>query len=119
MPSWVDRRDACLAAPLPRATSLLQNTSQDIGAAMPEISRFLGIVIAMYYNDHAPAHFHARYGNFEIRVDIETSEIISGEFPGRAQALVLEWLALNRNAIMLDWQLAKQRKPLHKIAPLE
>jgi hypothetical protein len=57
---------------------------------MPEISRFLGIVIAMFYNDHGPAHFHARYGTLEIRVNIETGEIMSGSFPKRAQTLVLE-----------------------------
>jgi len=59
---------------------------------MPEISRFFGIVIAMYYNDHAPPHFHARYGRKEIRVNIATGELLSGNFPGRAQNLVLEWL---------------------------
>ncbi len=52
---------------------------------MPEISRFLGIVIAMYYNDHAPPHFHAGYGSSEIRVNIDTGEILSGSFPRRAQ----------------------------------
>jgi len=86
---------------------------------MPEISRFLGIVIAMYYNDHAPAHFHARYGCREIRVDIQTGEILSGEFPTRAQNLVLEWLELHRNELMDDWSLAESRKPLNKIEPLE
>lgn len=86
---------------------------------MPEISRFLGIFIAMYYNNHAPAHFHARYGGREIRVDIQTGEILSGEFPTRAQNLVLEWLELHRNELMDDWSLAESRKPLNKIEPLE
>ncbi len=48
---------------------------------MPEISRFLGFVIEMYYNDHAPAHFHAKYGDNDIRVAIESGEILSGSFP--------------------------------------
>jgi hypothetical protein len=74
---------------------------------MPEISRFLGIVIAMFYNDHGPPHFHARYGNPEILVNIETGEIMSGSFPKRAQALVLEWLVLHRSELMLDWKLAE------------
>ena len=86
---------------------------------MPEISRFLGIVIAMYYNDHGPAHFHARYGDCVVRVAIEDGRILSGEFPRRARALVLEWLELYRNELREDWLLAKQRKPLIKIAPLE
>ena len=86
---------------------------------MPELSRFLGIVIAMYYNDHAPPHFHAKYGNHEIRVSIEDGTILSGSFPARAQRLVLEWLDLHRDELMEDWALAEQRKPLRKIEPLE
>ncbi len=86
---------------------------------MPEISRFLGIVIAMYYNDHAPAHFHATYGDYEIGVDIENGLILWGKFPRRAERLVLEWLDLHRDELMNDWDLARQRKPLHRIDPLE
>lgn len=86
---------------------------------MPEISRFLGIVIAMYYNDHAPPHFHARYGSREVRVDIQTGEILSGAFPRRAQKLVLEWLEMHRSELMEDWRLAEERKPLNEIEPLE
>ena len=86
---------------------------------MPEISRFLGIVIAMYYNDHGPAHFHARYGNSAVRIAIEDGRVLSGEFPRRARGLVLEWLELHRDELREDWLLAKQRKPLMKITPLE
>ena len=86
---------------------------------MPEISRFLGIIIAMYYNDHAPPHFHARYGDKEIRVNIENGKIMSGNFPRRAQRLVLEWLDLHRDELLEDWKLAQDRKPLNKIEPLE
>ena len=60
---------------------------------MPEISRFLGIVIAMYYNDHAPPHFHAKYGAFEITVRIADG-FVEGQFPQRALNLVLEWYSL-------------------------
>ncbi len=86
---------------------------------MPEISRFLGIIIAMYYNDHAPPHFHARYGENEIRVEIETGSIMSGVFPTRAKNLVLEWLELHQDELREDWKLAELRKPLKKIEPLE
>ena len=86
---------------------------------MPEISRFLGIIVAMYYNDHSPPHFHARYGENEIRVDIETGEILSGAFPRRAHRLVLEWFELHRDELLEDWNLAQDRKPLNKIEPLE
>lgn len=84
-----------------------------------EISRFLGIIIAMYYNDHAPPHFHARYGESEIRVEIETSAILGGNFPRRARKLVLEWTELHREELLEDWRLAEERKPLRKIEPLE
>ena len=86
---------------------------------MPEISRFLGIVIAIYYNDHAPPHFHARYGDYEIRVSIDDGQIMFGIFPKRAEQMVLEWLDLHRVEIMEDWTLAEHRKPLQKIEPLE
>ena len=56
---------------------------------MPEICRFLGIIIRMYYRDHAPPHFHAEYGEFEITVEIDTG-IVSGQFPRRALKAVLE-----------------------------
>ena len=86
---------------------------------MPEISRFLGIIIAMYYNDHAPPHFHAKYGEYEIRVNIETGEIMSGDFPKRAEKLVLEWRQLHVDELIQDWQRAEQRQPLERIEPLE
>jgi hypothetical protein len=65
-------------------------TQRKIGG-MPEISRFLGIVIAMYYREHGPAHFHAIYGDFEVTVEIETGHV-NGTLPKRAQSHVLEWL---------------------------
>lgn len=86
---------------------------------MPEVSRFLGIVIGMFYNDHAPPHFHARYGENEIRVNIETGEIMTGTFPRRAERLVAEWLSLHKAELLEDWKLAAERKPLKKIEPLE
>ena len=86
---------------------------------MPEISRFFGIIVAMYYNDHGPPHFHARYGDSVVRIAIEDGRVLSGEFPRRATGLVLEWLELHRDELREVWLLAKQRKPLMKITPLE
>jgi len=86
---------------------------------MPELSRFFGIVIAMHYSDHAPAHVHARYGAREARMDIGTGEILSGTIPAGAQRLVAEWLALHRNELLQNWQRAPNRQPLRQIAPLE
>jgi hypothetical protein len=85
---------------------------------MPELSRFLGIVIAMYYRDHGPAHFHAYYSEFEITVEIETG-IVNGHFPKRALSHVLDWRGLHKDELLEDWRLASQRQPLKKIEPLE
>jgi len=72
----------------------------------------------MYYNDHGPAHFHAIYGGFEITVDIESGSL-SGAFPPRALAHVQEWRGLHKAELLQNWALARERKPLNKIAPLE
>lgn len=85
---------------------------------MPELSRFLGIVIAMYYRDHGPAHFHAIYGDFEITVEIE-SDHINGDFPNRALTHVLEWKELHRVELLEAWSLARASRPLLRIDPLE
>ena len=85
---------------------------------MPEISRFLGIVIAILYRDHEPPHFHATYGEYEITGGIRDG-VVKGKFPRRALAHVLEWYGLHREELEKDWQLAKERKPLLPIAPLE
>jgi hypothetical protein len=85
---------------------------------MPEISRFLGIVIAMHYNDHEPPHFHAKYGD-EIGVfSIADLKLIEGKLPKRVIAYVLEWAFEHRTELMNDWNLSRERKPLQKIEPL-
>jgi Domain of unknown function (DUF4160) len=85
---------------------------------MPEISRFLGIVIAMYYRDHAPPHFHALYGESEVTINISTGEV-SGNFPKRALAHVQEWRTLHSEELLNTWTLARASKPLPRIEPLE
>ena len=85
---------------------------------MPEISRFLGIVIRMYLREHYPAHFHAEYGEYEITVDIETG-IVTGKFPRRALNAVLDWYVLHQDELMTNWEAAMNRKQLSKIEPLE
>lgn len=86
---------------------------------MPELSRFFGIVIRMYVNDHYPAHFHASYGEFEALIEIETLAVYRGELPRRALALVLEWGALHRDELRQDWEHARKGQALQAIAPLE
>ena len=78
----------------------------------------MGIIIAMFYNEHSPPHFHAKYGDFEVTVTIETG-VVSGQFPKRALTHVMEWLQLHRPELLKNWELAKLRKPLNKIDPLE
>ncbi len=85
---------------------------------MPEISRFLGIVIVMYYRDHDPAHFHAIYGECEAVFAIEDLRIIEGKLPGRVAGLVLEWATLHKKELEKDWELCKKHHPLNKINPL-
>jgi hypothetical protein len=72
----------------------------------------------MFYRDHAPPHFHAIYGEYEITVEIE-SGVIDGRFPKRALKLVFEWLELHREELLENWRLAEDRRPLNKIEPLE
>ncbi len=85
---------------------------------MPEICRFLGIIIYMNWMDHPKPHFHARYGTYEILVEIETG-VVRGEFPKRALRAVLDWQELHQAELMEDWHLAQQRRALKPISPLE
>ena len=85
---------------------------------MPVISRFLGIIISMFWNDHAPPHFHAKYGEFEIIVEIE-SGIIEGKFPPRALKHVMEWYSLHKDELAQDWELCRQAQQPRPIQPLE
>ena len=86
---------------------------------MPEISRFFGIVIAMYYDDHNPPHFHARYGKHKVSVTIKDSMVLDGSLPPRVMGLVVEWSSLHRGELMADWERAKDNQPLAEIKPLE
>ena len=85
---------------------------------MPEISRFLGIIIAMFYKDHVPPHFHAKYSDYEITIEIKEG-VVNGQFPKRALGHVLEWYELHKDELLEDWELARQGKQLKKIQPLE
>jgi len=85
---------------------------------MPEICRFLGIVIYMLYDDHGPPHFHAEYGEYKITVEIMTG-VVEGRFPRRALRVLMEWYEIYRDALLEDWDLACRHEPLKKIPPLE
>jgi hypothetical protein len=87
--------------------------------AVPEISRFFGIIVAMYYDDHPPAHFHVRYGEHRAILEIEPVAVLAGSLPPRALGLVMEWAALHRAELEENWHRARELAPLKPIAPLE
>jgi hypothetical protein len=86
---------------------------------MPEISRFFGIVIKMFFGDHAPPHFHAEYGPHKALFDIRSLALIGGDLPPRVLGLVIEWASQHQRELLDLWTLAERRQPLHKISPLE
>lgn len=85
---------------------------------MPEICRFFGIVIAVYYDDHNPPHFHARYGGKKVSIEIQSLKVLEGEISPRALGLVVEWASLHKKELIKDWELAKTNQPPEKIEPL-
>ena len=85
---------------------------------MPEISRFFGIIIAMFYNDHAPPHFHVRYGSQRALVAIESLTVLEGKLSPRALGLVMEWASIHQDELVEDWNLARGQAPLKPIEPL-
>ena len=86
---------------------------------MPEISRFFGAIITMYYNDHPPPHFHVRYNQQKAIVDIQSLEIIAGQLSPRLYKLVQEWASIYQSELMENWEIARNNEPLNKIEPLE
>jgi hypothetical protein len=86
---------------------------------MPEISRFFGIIIAMFYNDHAPPHFHVRYGEQRAIIAIDSLMVLGGKLSPRVLGLVMEWAAVHQEELREDWRLAERQAPLKSIAPLE
>jgi hypothetical protein len=89
-----------------------------VEANVPEISRFLGIVIAMYYKEHAPPHFHAKYGGQRAAFSIEDLRLIEGKLPQRIISLVLEWSFQYREELMENWRRAERKEDLRQIEPL-
>ena len=85
---------------------------------MPRISEFYGIVISMYWSDHAPPHFHARYGEFDASVEIRSGEVLSGFLPPREARLVRQWTLLRRDELLIDWALASTNQAPNPIEPL-
>jgi hypothetical protein len=85
---------------------------------LPEISRFFGIIISIFYDEHNPPHFHARYAEYKIAIDINSLKVLEGDFPPRALGLVIEWASLHKKELLEDWELSFQNLPPLKIEPL-
>jgi len=85
---------------------------------MPEISRFFGIVVTMYYLDHQPPHFHARYDGAEVVISVDDLGVIAGGLPSRAMGLVVEWAATRRAELRDDWDRDRVGERLRPIEPL-
>ena len=85
---------------------------------MPEICRFYGIVIKMFFADHAPPHFHAEYAEFEARIAIDSLALVSGTLPPRALGLVAEWASLHQRELTRLWDRARRAEPLGRVDPL-
>jgi hypothetical protein len=86
---------------------------------VPEICRFFGIIIAMFFEDHQPPHFHARYGEYKVTIKIGDLSILEGSLPPRALGLVMEWASSRQDELTKNWELAQTYQPLKKIRPLE
>lgn len=89
------------------------------GKHVPRICEFYGIVIEMYYKDHAVPHFHARYAEHKAKVSIATGDVIAGKLPVRVARLVREWAHLRRRELVAVWELARSHRPLTRIEPLD
>ena len=85
---------------------------------MPEISRFFGIVIRMYFDDHNPPHFHAFYAEYEAQIGIAPIEMLDGGLPSRAASMVFEWAALHQRDLMENWRRLHEEQAAQRIEPL-
>lgn len=85
---------------------------------MPTISIFYGIIVQMFWRDHEPPHFHVRYSGFKAIVEIDSGEIIHGNLPPKASALVKEWAEEHRSELMENWRLCRTQETPKQISPL-
>ena len=86
---------------------------------MPTISIFYGIIIQMFWDEHAPPHFHATYGEFKGSIDIQALKMVKGDLPKNALRLILEWAKIHQQELMVDWDLCQNEKAPKKIEPLK
>ena len=85
---------------------------------MPELSRFLGIAILMYFDDHNPPHFHVRYNDYRAIFSIKDLTLLEGELPPRVLGLAMEWAGLHKNELLENWEMVQKTGKYFKIEPL-
>jgi hypothetical protein len=90
----------------------------DYYTGMPELSRFMGISIAIYFRDHNPPHFHAIYNEYDIEIEIKNFTVLDGKLPARILGLVMEWAELHKEELMDNWNLIQETGKFRKILPL-
>ena len=86
---------------------------------MPTISMFYGIIIQMFWDEHAPPHFHATYSEYKAIINIRELCIIEGNLPRRASQLVLDWAELHQEELLIDWDLCQANQHPKPVAPLK
>lgn len=86
---------------------------------MPEVSRFFGISIRMYFDDHNPPHFHAIYGDTEAEFGLDPIALLRGRFPRRALAMVMEWAAIHQDELLANWHRMRANQLPNRIDPLD
>jgi hypothetical protein len=85
---------------------------------MPQISRFYGIIIAMFFDEHNPPHFHATYGEYKASIRIKDFALMEGRLPPKAYGLVAEWASLHQDELFSNWELARLGNDVVEIEPL-
>ena len=85
---------------------------------MPEICRFYGILIKMYFNEHNPPHFHAEYQEYKTVITIKDG-VVEGEMPKRALKLIFEWLDLHQEELLKNWDTIAETGKFKRIEPLD
>ncbi len=85
---------------------------------MPELSRFYGITICMFYDDHGPPHFHTAYGGQWAKVQMDTLQVVQGRLHPRVHRLVVKWASLHREELQEAWERRTREEPLGPIEPL-
>ena len=101
-----------------RLTNNGEKDNPQKGIIMPEISRFLGIVIYMYFNEHNPPHFHARYNEYQAAISIESLGIVEGNLPSKVLSLVVEWGMEHKEELLKNWGTLESTGKYRKIKPL-